>query len=116
MEAARLIFFVQTLGIRRHSSRFMAEKTFTFVCGSDDFLVGRLGKERYAALSASRLRWMTSGSSSFPNQRSLSWRLRVRLCLHCFAGKAGWRSGVKLARNRVVTFNHIEICPAFAGS
>ena len=31
----------------------MAEKTFTFVCGSDDFLVGRVGKERYAALSAS---------------------------------------------------------------
>lgn len=29
-----------------------AAKSFTFICGSDDFLVGRLGKERYAALSA----------------------------------------------------------------
>lgn len=28
-----------------------ASKRFLFICGSDDFLVGRLGKERYAALS-----------------------------------------------------------------
>lgn len=27
-------------------------KNFTFVCGSDDFLVGRIGAERYAALAA----------------------------------------------------------------
>jgi len=27
-------------------------KNFTFICGADDFLVGRLGKERYDALSA----------------------------------------------------------------
>jgi DNA polymerase-3 subunit delta len=27
-------------------------KPFTFICGADDFLVGRLGKERYAALAA----------------------------------------------------------------
>ena len=27
-------------------------KTFTLVCGADDFLVGRLGKERFAALAA----------------------------------------------------------------
>jgi DNA polymerase-3 subunit delta len=27
-------------------------KNFTFICGSDDFVVGRLGKERYAALAA----------------------------------------------------------------
>lgn len=26
-------------------------KNFTFICGADDFLVGRLGKERYAALA-----------------------------------------------------------------
>ncbi|HEY3757560.1 MAG TPA: DNA polymerase III subunit delta [Opitutaceae bacterium] len=30
----------------------MATKAFTFICGADDFLVGRLGKERYAALAA----------------------------------------------------------------
>ncbi len=29
-----------------------AQKTFTFICGADDFLVGRLGKERYDALVA----------------------------------------------------------------
>jgi len=29
-----------------------AAKTFTFICGSDDFLVGRLGAEHYAALAA----------------------------------------------------------------
>jgi DNA polymerase-3 subunit delta len=29
------------------------EKKFTFICGSDDFLVGRLGKERFATLAAS---------------------------------------------------------------
>ena len=27
-------------------------KNFTFICGSDDFLVGRMGKERFAALAA----------------------------------------------------------------
>ena len=29
-----------------------AAKKFTFICGSDDFLVGRLGKERFEALAA----------------------------------------------------------------
>lgn len=29
-----------------------AAKKFTFICGADDFLVGRLGKERYEALAA----------------------------------------------------------------
>jgi DNA polymerase-3 subunit delta len=29
-----------------------AAKPFTFICGADDFLVGRLGAERYAALAA----------------------------------------------------------------
>ncbi len=29
-----------------------AAKKFTFICGGDDFLVGRLGKERFAALAA----------------------------------------------------------------
>lgn len=29
-----------------------AAKKFTFICGTDDFLVGRLGKERFAALAA----------------------------------------------------------------
>ncbi|HUR57013.1 MAG TPA: DNA polymerase III subunit delta [Opitutaceae bacterium] len=29
-----------------------AAKKFTFICGSDDFLVGRLGKQRHAALAA----------------------------------------------------------------
>ena len=32
--------------------RMAAAKKFTFVCGADDFLVGRLGKERYDALAA----------------------------------------------------------------
>jgi DNA polymerase-3 subunit delta len=30
----------------------MAAKNFTFICGADDFLVGRLGKERFEALAA----------------------------------------------------------------
>ena len=30
----------------------MAARKFTFICGADDFLVGRLGKERFAALAA----------------------------------------------------------------
>jgi len=30
----------------------MAVKSFVFICGSDDFLVGRVGKERYATLAA----------------------------------------------------------------
>jgi DNA polymerase-3 subunit delta len=29
-----------------------SEKPFTFICGADDFLVGRLGTERFAALAA----------------------------------------------------------------
>ena len=29
----------------------MAARKFTFICGADDFLVGRLGKERFAALA-----------------------------------------------------------------
>ncbi len=29
-----------------------ATKTFTFICGADDFIVGRLGTKRYAALAA----------------------------------------------------------------
>ena len=29
------------------------EKKFTFICGSDDFLVGRMGKERFEALATS---------------------------------------------------------------
>ena len=29
----------------------MSDKPFTFICGPDDFLVDRLGKERYAALT-----------------------------------------------------------------
>ncbi|HVZ64235.1 MAG TPA: DNA polymerase III subunit delta [Lacunisphaera sp.] len=29
-----------------------AAKNFTFICGQDDYLVGRLGQERYAALAA----------------------------------------------------------------
>ena len=29
-----------------------SSKPFTFVCGADDFLVGRLGRERFDALAA----------------------------------------------------------------
>src|SRR5687768_17594986 len=47
-------FFVQPPRIPGQSSPSMAEpKKFTFVCGSDDFLVSRLGKERFATLAAS---------------------------------------------------------------
>jgi DNA polymerase III subunit delta len=47
------VFVVQPSGLHGHSSRFMAAvKNFTFICGADDFLVGRLGKERYDALAA----------------------------------------------------------------
>ena len=28
-----------------------SEKKFTFICGQDDFLVGRLGKQRFAAMA-----------------------------------------------------------------
>src|SRR5690606_12096191 len=35
---------------RRHV-RAMATRTFTFVCGSDDFLVGRAGTEKWATLA-----------------------------------------------------------------
>ncbi|WP_414662609.1 DNA polymerase III subunit delta [Horticoccus sp. 23ND18S-11] len=39
--------------LHRQIARFMtAAKKFMFICGPDDFLVGRLGKERFAALSA----------------------------------------------------------------
>ena len=50
---AEVLFFVQPSAFRRHCVRFMAAaKKFTFICGSDDFLVGRLGKERFEALAA----------------------------------------------------------------
>jgi DNA polymerase-3 subunit delta len=48
-----LIFFVRRVTVRDQIARFMAAaKKFTFICGSDDFLVGRMGKERYEALAA----------------------------------------------------------------
>src|SRR4051812_32544985 len=31
--------------------RFMPAKAFTFICGSDDFLVGRMGKDRFEAMA-----------------------------------------------------------------
>ena len=47
------IFFVRPPPVPGQlAGRMAAEKKFTFICGSDDFLVGRAGKERYAALTA----------------------------------------------------------------
>jgi len=47
------IFFVRPPPLRRHISRAMASaKPFTFICGQDDYLVGRMGVERFAALTA----------------------------------------------------------------
>ncbi len=51
-EATDHLFFVQPAPLRRQSRRPMAARKFTFICGADDFLVGRLGKERFAALAA----------------------------------------------------------------
>jgi len=39
-------------GILPGIASMTAAKNFTFICGSDDFLVGRLGAERFAALAA----------------------------------------------------------------
>jgi DNA polymerase-3 subunit delta len=47
------IFFVQSPIVRAQiRPRMAAAKNFTFIGGSDDFLVGRVGKERFAALAA----------------------------------------------------------------
>jgi DNA polymerase-3 subunit delta len=47
------IFFVRPPILRRHITPDMATaKPFTFICGQDDYLVGRLGAERFAALTA----------------------------------------------------------------
>jgi DNA polymerase-3 subunit delta len=47
------IFFVRSPAIRGQIHAPMAAaKKFTFICGADDFLVGRVGKERFAALAA----------------------------------------------------------------
>jgi DNA polymerase-3 subunit delta len=37
--------------LRRQICQLMAAKKFTFICGSDDYLVGRAGKERFDALA-----------------------------------------------------------------
>jgi DNA polymerase III subunit delta len=46
------IFFVQAPALRRQCVRVPSAKKFTFICGQDDYLVGRLGKERFEALAA----------------------------------------------------------------
>ena len=47
------IFFVRPPGIHGHMTAIMAAaKSFTFICGADDFLVGRVGADRFAALTA----------------------------------------------------------------
>jgi len=47
------IFFVRSPTLRRHITPDMATaKSFTFICGQDDYLVGRMGAERFAALTA----------------------------------------------------------------
>ena len=47
------IFFVRPPGIHGHMTAIMAAaKSFTFICGADDFLVGRVGADRFAALAA----------------------------------------------------------------
>lgn len=45
-------FFRAPAGGSAHNRAVPPAKNFTFVCGSDDFLVGRIGAERYAALAA----------------------------------------------------------------
>lgn len=47
-------FFVQSGGFHRQSPAvpMAAANSFTFICGPDDFLVGRTGKERFAELAA----------------------------------------------------------------
>jgi DNA polymerase-3 subunit delta len=46
------IFFVRPAPVRGHISAMPAAPPFTFLCGADDFLVGRLGQQRFAALAA----------------------------------------------------------------
>lgn len=47
------IFFVHPPGLHRQIAPLMAAlRNFTFICGSDDFLVGRTGRERFEALAA----------------------------------------------------------------
>ncbi|HVS53079.1 MAG TPA: DNA polymerase III subunit delta [Opitutaceae bacterium] len=49
----KAIFFVRWRRIRGQIRFLMAAaKKFTFICGPDDFLVGRVGKERFDALAA----------------------------------------------------------------
>ena len=47
------IFFVRSRSVPGHIAAMPpSSKPFTFVCGADDFLVGRLGQERFDALAA----------------------------------------------------------------
>ena len=47
------IFFVRSRPVPGHIAAMPpSSKPFTFVCGADDFLVGRLGRERFDALAA----------------------------------------------------------------
>jgi DNA polymerase-3 subunit delta len=57
------IFFVHGRGAARQSPRSMAPaRKFTFICGPDDFLVGRLGRQRFAELIAA------SGADEFSQE------------------------------------------------
>jgi DNA polymerase-3 subunit delta len=57
------IFFVHGRGAARQSPRSMAPaRKFTCICGPDDFLVGRLGKQRFAELIAA------SGADEFSQE------------------------------------------------
>jgi DNA polymerase-3 subunit delta len=46
------IFFVRPAPVRGHITAMPAAHPFTFICGADDFLVGRLGQQRFDALAA----------------------------------------------------------------
>ena len=47
------IFFVHPPRVRHQIAPLMAAtRNFTFICGSDDFLVGRMGRERFEVLAA----------------------------------------------------------------
>ena len=69
----------------------MSGARFTFICGSDDFVVGRLGKERFATLAADG-----RSSQQIAEQLVLSVRTVDNHLQHVYA-KLGVSSRTELA-------------------